>query len=198
MRLATIVTSSGTRAVRIDDDGAVETGHRDVVALLGEDDWRHRAEQADGPRHRIEHLTYAPVVPHPDKIVCVGLNYRSHIEEMGRTPPEHPTLFAKFSGALIGAHDDIVVPSASTALDWEAELGVVIGTPVRHASPVDAARAIAGFTVVNDVTARDWQHRTGQWLQGKTFESTTPVGPWLVVGEDPAATFTVSCDVAGA
>lgn len=197
MRLATIVTPSGTAAVRIDGDSAVETGHRDVGALLGERNWRDVAERADGPRHPSGSLRFAPVVPRPDKIVCVGLNYRSHIAETGRQLPEFPTLFAKFSSALIGANDDIVVPKATSALDWEAELGVVIGSPVRHASPAEAAKAIAGFTVVNDVTARDWQHRTMQWLQGKTFEATTPVGPWLVVGDDAAATFTISCDVDG-
>jgi acylpyruvate hydrolase len=94
--------------------------------------------------------------------------------------PEHPTLFAKYSRSLVGAYDDIVLPRVSEAVDWEAELGVVIGSPVRHATAEHARAAIAGYTVVNDITGRDWQYRTQQWLQGKTFEASTPVGPWLV------------------
>ena len=117
---------------------------------------------------------------------------------MGRELPSHPTLFAKYTDALIGAHDDIALPPVSDAMDWEAELAVVVGSAVRHADEETAREAIAGFTIVNDVTARDWQSRTQQWLQGKTFESTTPVGPWLVTPEeagsglDCAATSTTS------
>jgi acylpyruvate hydrolase len=105
---------------------------------------------------------------------------------MGRDLPEYPTLFAKYARALVGAYDEVVLPSSSTKMDWEAELGVVIGAEVRHATPADARAAIAGYTVVNDVTARDWQYRTPQWLQGKTFEASTPIGPWLVTTDDPA------------
>jgi acylpyruvate hydrolase len=123
---------------------------------------------------------FAPVVPRPSKILCVGLNYRNHILEMGRELPSHPTLFAKFAPSLIGAYDDIILPSVSETVDWEAELAVVVGAPLRHATPEQARDAIAGYTVLNDVTARDWQFRTTQWLQGKTFADTTPVGPYLV------------------
>lgn len=196
MRLATIRTAEGARAVRIDDDAAVEVGPADVGGLLAGPSWREQAATADGARHPIGELDYAPLVPAPEKIVCVGLNYRNHILEMGRDLPEHPTLFAKYSRSLIGAYDDIVLPSASQAVDWEAELGMVIGSPVRHATIEQARAAIAGYTVVNDVTGRDWQTRTLQWLQGKTFESTTPVGPWLVTDLDGAGR-AISCEVAG-
>ena len=87
---------------------------------------------------------------------------------MGHELPTHPTLFAKFREALIGAHDDIVLPARSDAVDWEAELALVIGTRVRHASTDEATDAIAGFTVANDVSMRDWQNRSLEWLQGKT------------------------------
>jgi acylpyruvate hydrolase len=194
MRLATIRTAKGTRSVRIDDDAAVETGHSDLVDLLGEADWRTVARSAAGPRHDLEGLDYAPVVVHPEKILCAGLNYRQHILEMGRELPEFPTLFGKFSRALIGAYDDITLPSASQEMDWEAELGVVVGAPLRHATPDEARAAIAGYTVVNDITARDWQYRTLQWLQGKTFEATTPVGPWLVTDLDHSS-FAMTCEV---
>jgi acylpyruvate hydrolase len=127
------------------------------------------------------------------------MNYRNHILEMGRELPEYPTLFAKFARTLVGAHDPITLPAGSAKVDWEAELGLVIGTPVRHADDAGAKAAIAGYTVVNDVSARDFQSRTLQWLQGKIFESSTPVGPWLVVAgpDDPLPAGEVSCVVDG-
>lgn len=131
--------------------------------------------------------------------MCVGLNYRNHILEMGRELPEHPTLFAKFARAQVGAYDPVVLPAGSDAVDWEAELGVIVGAEVRHATPEQARAAIAGYTVVNDVTARDFQYRSPQWLQGKTFEASTPVGPWLVTTEpgDAPLSAELSCSVDG-
>ncbi|HZG92346.1 MAG TPA: fumarylacetoacetate hydrolase family protein [Pseudonocardia sp.] len=186
MRLATIRTATGTRAVRLDDTGsggtatAVETGDADVRALLERPDWAAHAAAAAGPTHPVDGLDYAPLVPSPEKIICVGLNYRDHVLEMGNELPEYPTVFAKFAPALVGAHDDILLPRVSDEIDYEAELTVVIGRPVRHASPAEAAAAIAGYTVLNDVSVRDYQNRTTQFLQGKTFERSTPLGPWLV------------------
>jgi acylpyruvate hydrolase len=199
MRLATIRLPGRTRAARIESDHAVELAFGDVGQLLREPDWRRQAETGTGPAHELAGLDYAAVVPHPDKIVCVGLNYRNHILEMGRGLPDHPTLFAKYSAALIGAYDDIVLPATSEAMDWEAELGVVVGRPLRRAGRDEAAAAIAGFTIVNDITARDWQYRTLQWLQGKTFEATTPAGPWLTTDEDGAGSISasLSCEVDG-
>lgn len=200
MKLATIRLADSTRAVRVDDDAAVETGHGDLGELLAESNWRTTAAAADGERHDLSDLDYAPLVPRPEKIFCIGLNYRNHILEMGRDLPEFPTVFAKYARSLVGAYDDVTLPGVSEAVDWEAELGVVIGAPVRHASAEQAAAAIAGYTVVNDVTGRDWQNRTLQWLQGKTFESSTPVGPHLVVAEpgDPAPAARMVCEVDGA
>jgi acylpyruvate hydrolase len=182
MRLATIRTSSGTRAVRLESDEYVDLGASDVGEVLARPDWR-RSAQADGPSYGIDH-ELAPVVPAPGKILCVGLNYRSHILEMGRDLPEYPTLFAKFADALIGATDDIQLAPESEQVDWEAELVVVIGATVRRADDESAAAAIAGFTAMNDVTVRDWQFRTREWLQGKTFEATTPLGPVLVTPDE--------------
>jgi acylpyruvate hydrolase len=117
-------------------------------------------------------------------VICVGLNYRAHILEMGRDLPEYPTLFAKFADTLIGARDDIIRPQETGQLDWEAELAVVIGTPARRVRGNAAEAAIAGFTVLNDITCRDWQFRTREWLQGKTWDSSTPVGPYLVTPDE--------------
>ena len=185
MKLATIRTVTGsTRAVRIEADRLFDHGAPDVSALLAQPGWRSSAA-ADGPSYDVG-TELAPVVPHPGKIVCVGLNYRSHILEMGRDLPEHPTLFAKFTDALIGPTDDIALAPESDEVDWEAELVVVVGATVRRAGEEAAADAIAGFTVMNDVTMRDWQFRTREWLQGKTFEGTTPLGPALVTPDELA------------
>jgi len=195
MRLATIrAAGGGTSAVRIDDDAAVGLGHTDVGALLHRPGWRAEAAAAGGARLPVDGLDYAPVVPSPEKIICVGLNYRTHIQEMGRELPGYPTLFAKYARALTGAYDQITLPAGSAQVDWEAELGVVVGAEVRHASREQAQAAIAGYTVVNDVTARDFQYRTPQWLQGKTFEASTPTGPWL--DTDPALG-EITCTVDG-
>jgi acylpyruvate hydrolase len=198
VKLATIRDGGATVAVRIDGDEAVELGAADVGAVLRRDGWRAWAEAADGPRRPVSDLDYAPLVPRPDKIVCVGLNYRTHILETGREPPQHPTLFAKYRASLIGAHDDIVLPAVSERVDWEAELAVVIGAPARHVPADAAAAAIAGYSVLNDVSVRDFQNRTLQWLQGKTFESSTPVGPWLVTAdESPGPAREIVCEVGG-
>ena len=197
MRLGTIRTASGTSAVRIDGDVAVECGARDVGALLAAGDWRAKAGSADGARHRITDLSYAPVVPRPGKIIGVGLNYRSHIIEMGRDLPEYPTLFAKYPEALIGAFDPLILPAESHQVDWEAELAVVVGRRVRRADATAAAEAIAGYSIINDVTLRDWQFRTPEWLQGKTFEATAPFGPHLVTPDEISPDAKISCLIDG-
>jgi acylpyruvate hydrolase len=191
VKLATIRVGGATRAVRVDGDVLVDLGTSDLGELLGHDDWADRARTAGGgvgvggvAAYPAAGADYAPVVPRPSKVVCVGLNYRGHIREMGRSLPEHPTLFAKFADALIGARDDIVRPRETSQLDWEAELALVVGTPARRARGVAAGRAIAGFTIMNDITCRDWQFRTREWLQGKTWDSSTPVGPHLVTPDE--------------
>jgi acylpyruvate hydrolase len=202
MKLATLRRDGGTAAIRLDDGTAVEIpGFADVGALLADPDWRGIAERAAGRTLRVGDIPddgWAPVVPSPRKIVCVGVNYRAHIAEMGREVPDHPTMFTKYPEALIGAGDPIVVPSyAADAIDWEAELAVVIGARVRRASEADAAAAIAGYTVLNDVSLRDWQNRTLQWLPGKSFENTTPVGPVLATVDEVPASARITTEVDG-
>ena len=180
MRLTTVRTDGGMTAARVDDGHAVKLPYPDVGALLASgDDWRERA-QADGETIALDGVSRAPLVVRPDKIICVGVNYRVHAEETGFPIPEHPVLFAKYTGALIGATDDIELTPLSEQVDWEAELGVVVGSRLRHVDEAAARAGIAGYTVVNDVSVRDWQFRSSQFLQGKTFEATTPVGPDLV------------------
>jgi len=198
MRVATIRTEYGTTAARLDGDLLVPLEAADVGELLvGRGEGRPRPGAAVVP---VVAADFAPVVPRPGKVICVGLNYRAHIAETGREMPEYPTLFAKFADTLMGARDDLVLPSVSEKVDWEVELGVIIGRPLYRATPAAAAAAIAGYTVVNDVSMRDWQHRTLQWLQGKAFEHSTPAGPYLVTPDEvgDAADLEVRCEVDGA
>lgn len=185
MKLATIRTAEGaTRAVRVEDDRLVDLGVDDLGRLLSQPDWRDRAAAGEGEVREVRGASFAPVVPRPGKIVCVGLNYRNHILEMGRDLPDHPTLFSKYADTLVGANDDIVLPPETSEFDWECELAVVIGKPVRRAKGSEAEEAIAGFATLNDVTCRDWQFRTREWLQGKNWELTTPLGPYLVTPDE--------------
>lgn len=197
MRLATLRRDGNTVAVRIDGQVAVEiTGREDVGEVLrrGELDL---AATADGRRHDLATADLAPVVTWPGKTICVGLNYRTHILEMGRELPEYPTLFTKFPEALIGPRDDIQLPPETSRLDWEAELVVVIGSTVRRATPEAARGAIAGYTIMNDVTMRDFQYRTLQWVQGKSWEASTPLGPVLVTPEELAPDAVMTCELDG-
>lgn len=184
MRLATLRTAESTVAVRVDSDTVtVIPGASDVGELLRHEDWQAVARSANGDRRALDSIDsreWAPVVPRPTKIVCVGLNYANHIREMGRELPEYPTLFAKYPEALIGAYDDLIVaPAHAEALDWEAELAVIVGKRARNVAVSAAEEYIAGYSVMNDVTMRDFQYRTPEWFQGKTFERSAPFGPFL-------------------
>ena len=181
MELVTTRTSEGLRAGRIDGDGIVLLDASDVGDIL-RNNALDTAANATGPTIERSAARLAPAVTKPGKIVCVGVNYMDHIEEMGRTPPGHPTYFAKFAPALIGAREDIWLPdpSLSTHNDWEGELCVIVGSTLRHATAVQASAGIAGCCVGNDFSVRDFQRRTSQFLGGKTFEHASPLGPALV------------------
>jgi acylpyruvate hydrolase len=188
-KFATIRTASGNRAVRLQQvDGAetlVDLGYDDLGAWLAAGSPTPEPDSTDtAVTYPVEGVDFAPVVPHPSKVICVGHNYTNHIREMGRDLPSYPTLFPKFADSLVGAHDDIVKPVETDALDWEVELVIVIGKLVRRANSAEAEEAIAGFTVMNDVSVRDWQFRTIEWTQGKIWDSSTPVGPYLVTPDE--------------
>src|SRR5688500_6027222 len=163
MRLVTVRHDGGTRAGRVEDDRIVLLPETDVNELLLHADWRDRAGRS-GESIELDESQLAPVTPRPPKIICLGLNYMRHIREMGREPPDHPTIFAKYTSALIGARDPIQMPTVAEHMDWEVELGVVIGSHARNVSVESALDHVAGYTVVNDITARDWQRRTTQFL----------------------------------
>jgi len=123
-------------------------------------------------------------IDRPEKIVCVGLNYRDHAEEQRTELPGAPLLFAKWPNTLIGAGEPIVIPPVTKQVDYEAELGVVIGERVRGASTETALEAVAGYLCLNDVSARDLQFSDGQWVRGKSLDTFCPVGPHLVSADD--------------
>lgn len=133
---------------------------------------------------RLDEITYLPPVPRPQKIICVGLNYKGHIEEMGRDLPPYPVIFAKYANVLVGHRGEIPMPTISSQLDFEAELGVVIGKRAKNISRDEALSVVGGYTCFNDVSVRDYQRRTIQFLQGKTFDGTGPCGPVIVTADD--------------
>jgi 2-keto-4-pentenoate hydratase/2-oxohepta-3-ene-1,7-dioic acid hydratase in catechol pathway len=131
-----------------------------------------------------ESLTLGPSVPNPGKIVCVGLNYRKHAEETGAAIPTSPVLFSKFSNTVAAPDEDVPLTDAATQYDYEVELAVVIGETTKNVSTADALNSVFGYTTANDLSARDLQMRTSQWLLGKTMDKFMPIGPYLVTADD--------------
>jgi acylpyruvate hydrolase len=203
VRLATLQTATGTTAAVQDGEGWRALPAPDLSALLaaaGDEaaDLAAYAEAHAGELCDDADLRLVLPLPRPGKVVCCGLNYGDHVLETGRDLPTHPTLFAKFADTLTGPTDDLHL-EAGVQWDWEAELAVVVGATLRRADRETAERGIAGWTVANDLSARDWQNRTLQWLQGKAWDATTPVGPVVVTRDelDPVAGVAVTCRVDG-
>jgi len=211
MRLATLITGAGdgpggfaTRAAVQAGDRFIMLDARDLNELLESPGWLDQAAAAAAAAHPggfipVGAARFAAPLPRPGKVICCGLNYADHIQEMGRELPEYPTLFAKYADTLIGDDETIDLTGHGDKVDWEAELAVVVGAPLRNATESEAAAAIAGYTAANDISLRDWQNRTLQWFQGKAFDRSTPLGPVLVTPEecDPEAGVRVRCLVNG-
>ena len=145
-------------------------------------------------------LTFLPPVARPSKIVCLGLNYRDHAEESGLGIPEFPVLFARFPSSLIGHGAPIVLPRVSEQLDWEAELVVVLSKGGKNIAQADALSHVAGYSVFNDASIRDYQMKTPQWTAGKNFDDTGAFGPWLVTPDElpaGASGLKIECRVDG-
>ncbi|ALE04847.1 2-hydroxyhepta-2,4-diene-1,7-dioate isomerase (plasmid) [Arthrobacter sp. ERGS1:01] len=189
MKLATLRTggSGTTAALLLEDEGYLPLPASNVGKLLARPDWKAQLSAAAAGEHfgvvSLGEADLAPLLPTAGKVICCGVNYLDHIQEMGREVPDYPTLFAKYADTLIGARDSIEV-QGSERVDWEAELAVVVGAPLARADEEEATAAIAGYTVANDVSMRDWQNRTLQWFQGKAFDATTPLGPVLVTADE--------------
>jgi 2-keto-4-pentenoate hydratase/2-oxohepta-3-ene-1,7-dioic acid hydratase in catechol pathway len=131
-------------------------------------------------------LIYGPCVANPGKIICIGLNYRRHVEESGMPIPTLPVLFSKFSNTIAAPGEQIVLPANAVEYDYEAELGVVIGKKAKNVNEQDALKYVLGYCNINDLSARDLQMRTSQWLLGKTLDQFSPVGPYLVTTDEVA------------
>jgi 2-keto-4-pentenoate hydratase/2-oxohepta-3-ene-1,7-dioic acid hydratase in catechol pathway len=126
-----------------------------------------------------------PCVGQVGKFVCIGLNYSDHAAEAGLKVPSEPVIFMKATSCICGANDDIAIPRGGTKMDWEVELGVIIGTPAKYISEADAMSYVAGYCVINDVSERAFQFEgTGQWVKGKSADTFGPIGPWLVTADE--------------
>jgi 2-keto-4-pentenoate hydratase/2-oxohepta-3-ene-1,7-dioic acid hydratase in catechol pathway len=131
-----------------------------------------------------QEFDWLPPVAVPEKIICIGLNYRDHAAESKMEIPKEPVIFNKYNNALVGASGPVILPSNSTQVDYEAELAVILGKQAKRVSPEDAVDYVGGYTLMHDVSARDWQFRTGQWVSGKTFDNFAPCGPHLVTPDE--------------
>ena len=182
-------------AVSVDGAGVVDLGMRlgsqfaDIKALIaGNGLPAAQAALAGAPAdHKLADINYLPVIPNPDKIICVGLNYADHVVETAREKTEDPALFVRFADSQSGHNDAILVPRESTHLDYEGEIAVVIGKHGRRIAEKDAYGYVAGFAPYNDGSIRDLQWATTQWTTGKNFPTTGAFGPWMsTVDEVPA------------
>jgi 2-keto-4-pentenoate hydratase/2-oxohepta-3-ene-1,7-dioic acid hydratase in catechol pathway len=168
------------------DMGAV-LGHAfpDLRAFIEHGSPEAAKEKMDAaPRHALDEIGFLPVIPNPEKIFCVGLNYEEHRKETGRAVVSHPTIFARFANTQTGHKTDIIRPRVSTNLDFEGELAIIIGKAGRYISRERAFDHIAGYACYNDGSVRDWQHHTHQFTPGKNFPSTGSFGPWMVTPDE--------------
>ena len=193
MRIATFEQDGVCRVGIVHDDGIVDLSRvapnlpSTTLGLLeaGPAALRDAAAAADGAeRLPLEKVTLQAPIARPPKFFGVGLNYADHVAESGLERPKHPTIFNKQSTCVTGPGSPIQRPRVSTALDYEGELGFVIGRRCRHVARDDAREVIAGYVVVNDVSVRDWQLRVPTWTMGKSFDTHGPMGPWLVTPDE--------------
>ena len=187
MRFASVWHDGVAMAVALDGDvaiplrGVTELGRLTPLSLL-------RAAPLDFERRvPLDAVRLRSVVPAPGKVICVGLNYVAHAAEAGRDVPDYPVLFTKFASSLTGPADDIPCPPESSAVDYEGELAIVIGERARRVTREAALSHVTGCAVANDVTMRDYQNKTHQWLAGKAWDASTPVGPELVTLDEVGA-----------
>jgi 2-keto-4-pentenoate hydratase/2-oxohepta-3-ene-1,7-dioic acid hydratase in catechol pathway len=195
MRLVTYDAGQGARAGELRDDaifdvwGQGESVREEDRTLSGLLRGGLLAELQPGPGDGIpvESVTLLPPVGDPDKIVCIGLNYRSHAAEAGIDAPEQPTFFGKFVNALAAPGATVRLPQGTEKVDYEAEIAVVIGARCAQVTPDEALDHVAGYMLFNDLSARDWQFATPQWMPGKVFDGAAPCGPALVTADEAGA-----------
>jgi len=172
------------------DGGVIDLGTRlkypDLRALLAAGALGEAAAAVKGAKAdaKIVDIDFLPVLPNPGKIICVGLNYKTHREETGRSETENPALFVRFADSQTAHLQPLVKPKASDKLDYEGELAVIIGKPGRHVPAEKALDIVAGYSCYNDGSVRDWQNHTMQWTAGKNFPKTGSFGPWMVTSDE--------------
>jgi acylpyruvate hydrolase len=183
MRLVSFEADRRPRAALL-LNGRVEplTGERTLEAVLAAGPLQ--GLETTGESMPLEEVTLLPPVIRPGKIVCIGLNYRAHAEELGTEPPETPAVFAKFANSLVGSAATVRLPPWTENVDYEAEVAFVIGARASGVSEADALDHVAGYTLFNDLSARDYQFRTPQWMPGKVFDGAAPCGPALVTPDE--------------
>jgi acylpyruvate hydrolase len=195
MRLVTYRSQRGARAGVLRDGRVVDawdvlepgTAESSVRELLRHGALQRLEEELRGDGLPLEEVSLDVPVLDPEKIICIGLNYRSHAAEAGLEPPAAPTFFAKFRNALTPSGTEVTLPPASEKVDYEAEVAFVIGRRCRSVSETDALDHVAGYTLLNDLSARDLQFATPQWMPGKVFDGSAPCGPALVTPDEALA-----------
>jgi 2-keto-4-pentenoate hydratase/2-oxohepta-3-ene-1,7-dioic acid hydratase in catechol pathway len=206
MKLATFKTAQGISYGIVTGKGIVDlkryVGNQfpDLKALLAANAIPQVTQYLSAaPDYQASDVTWLPVIPNPDKIVCVGLNYQDHVVETGRDNTEQPAIFLRLNESQVGHKQPIIRPRESTHLDYEAEIAVIIGQPGRRIKQADAWSHIAGYSCYNDGSVRDWQRHTVQWTAGKNFASTGGFGPWMVSADEipPNTRMTLSCRLNG-
>ena len=165
---------------------AFQARHADLKAVIAADALVALAEAAlaSGEQFTSAQVRLLPVIPNPGKLICVGLNYKSHVAETKRADSDYPSLFLRFNDSLAAHGDEVLRPSFSERLDWEGELAFVIGKGGRHIAKEDAFEHIAGYACFNDVSVRDWQKHTHQFTPGKNFPGTGPFGPYMATRDE--------------
>ncbi|MGH9609555.1 MAG: fumarylacetoacetate hydrolase family protein [Bryobacteraceae bacterium] len=191
MRLVTFLYRSQARpGILVQNDSVIDLSPLGFESALGfiesgaEGQKRAKAAMRDTAPLRLKDVKLLAPIPRPRKLICVGLNYLDHARETGAEIPTVPTIFNKFATAVIGPGENIVLPRVSQAPDYEAEFAFVIGRGGRHIAKEDWRDHVFGYTIVNDVSARDFQRATSQWLMGKTFDTFAPTGPWIITADE--------------
>ncbi|MGE0486476.1 MAG: fumarylacetoacetate hydrolase family protein [Gammaproteobacteria bacterium] len=189
MKLVTFTEGGRTRPGRVEGDQIVDLGNTglpgEMSALIAAGGATlAQAASVDGARFALAAVTLEAPILRPPKILAVGLNYRDHIEETGLDTPKVPMIFNKQSTAAHGPYTPFHLPRVSTKLDYEGELGMVIGRRCRHVPAARAREVIAGYTVCNDVSVRDWQMRSQTFIMGKSFDTHCPFGPWITTADE--------------
>ena len=209
MRLVSYDAGDGTRAGVLEDDRVVDAwaalgephrgSLRELIAAGRVDDLRATFGNTGTPAHPRSAVSLLPPIPDPDKIVCIGLNYAKHAAEGCFEPPESPTIFGKYRNALAPAGATVLLPRNSRKVDYEAEVAFVVGRRAKEVDEAEALDYVAGYTLLNDLSARNLQFATPQWMAGKVFDGSAPCGPALVTPDEagPADAIEISLTLNG-